>query len=127
VPRGPPRVDAAAPPVAGPFGGAPARPPVRHGYSREPGDTAWVDMSRLDALLSERMASKFARDFARADELREVIKRELGVEVAHTPLRAPAAPPLVCAVAVAPSRRPITAIWQSPRATLAPRPRAPPP
>uniref|UniRef100_A0A7S3SYE9 SURP motif domain-containing protein n=1 Tax=Emiliania huxleyi TaxID=2903 RepID=A0A7S3SYE9_EMIHU len=114
VPRGPPRVDAVAPPVAGPFGGAPARPPVRHGYSREPGDTAWVDMSRLDALLSERMASKFARDFARADELREVIKRELGVEVAHTPPRAPAAPPLACAVAVAPSRRPITAIGQSP-------------
>jgi len=69
------------PPVAPPPGRSRDAPPQfesrggdksRNPYTRDAGDSAWVDLMAVDALLLERMSAKFNRDFEKADTLREV-------------------------------------------------------
>ena len=51
-----------------------------HDYTREPGDVAPIDVSRVDELLNQRHAAKRAREFPTADALRDSL-RAMGVEV----------------------------------------------
>ena len=53
-----------------------------HGYTRAGSDTALVaDEPRVHALLLQRLQAKKNHQFDRADELRETLRRECGVEV----------------------------------------------
>jgi hypothetical protein len=56
------------------------QPMAEHGYTREPGDTALVDVKRVDAMLMERVDAKRTRDFDTADRIRDEL-REMGVEI----------------------------------------------
>ena len=53
-------------------------------YSRAPDDNRPVDVRAVEALLSERLASKMQRDFTRADQLRDELKAVYNVEVHDT-------------------------------------------
>lgn len=53
-----------------------------HGYARARGDTALVeDEARIHSLIAQRRLAKRSRDFKRADELRDELRRECNVEV----------------------------------------------
>ena len=64
--RGPPDMSHGAPP---------------HDYTRMEGDTAPVDVDRVNELLSRRVGAKRARDFRAADAIRNELKNALSVAV----------------------------------------------
>ena len=53
----------------------------RHDYTRVGDLDAAVEEEKVHEILAERVLAKRARDFDRADELKEVLQRELGVRV----------------------------------------------
>jgi len=53
-------------------------------YHRAHDDHKPVDVARVEMLLSERLACKMARNFARADQLRDELKQGYNVEVHDT-------------------------------------------
>ena len=50
-------------------------------YERAPGDVAEVDVARVEELIEQRSDFRRQRDFNAADEIREQLRNELGVEV----------------------------------------------
>ena len=62
-------------------GGGGPPPPMHHDYRRMEGDTARVDVRRVDELLSMRVAAKRAGDFRAADAIRKDLQRQCNVAV----------------------------------------------
>ena len=69
--------------------GAAARdPPLFSGrYTREAGDTAAVDVAAVQKLVSERDDARAARDYTRADALRDTLTNTHGVQVRDEELK----------------------------------------
>jgi cysteinyl-tRNA synthetase len=63
------------------YGGSYGRGGGSGSYERAAGDTAPVDVGRVEQLLSERSSARRSRDFQAADALRDQLRDELSVEV----------------------------------------------